>query len=444
MFDKIKFLLAILWGILIFAIAVSVEIAWLGFLIGSVLGVILMLIFFPTGFLLPFNFIMSFGLFSGALGYGLLDGMTKKYQKYDENIVIDLPPENIHSKIDNAFIESKKLLQEDTKYLNQEKNEKSEPLCEINPIYNDDLRESEIEKLQTKLNEFNNAKKTPIEWSSVMKSWIIAILIALFFAILIISTNSKESLDKKIGTTDYQKQSNSEIDNKLKQETIKVSSESISQNYFSIGSSRSLVEKLQGTPKNILNNNEWAYPEGIVYFQSDKVTGYYNKGGLKVNDNNVNNKEVEYIEKKPTLKNENEIMSLAETRWCQAENIRIEAIREKYGNQFPNPDLEIFNTLIKNKNSLCNAKSFIVDLEQTKVEIEKRKTSIKKEGIASFTSKIECYSVQEKLNQFGFDTGLPDGIFGSKTRAAIISFQKQNGLSTTGVIDKKLLEVLKI
>ncbi len=50
MFDKIKFLLAILWGILIFAIAVSVEIAWLGFLIGSVLGVILMLIFFPTGF----------------------------------------------------------------------------------------------------------------------------------------------------------------------------------------------------------------------------------------------------------------------------------------------------------------------------------------------------------------------------------------------------------
>lgn len=57
---------------------------------------------------------------------------------------------------------------------------------------------------------------------------------------------------------------------------------------------------------------------------------------------------------------------------------------------------------------------------------------------------VACYSVQEKLNQFGFDAGLPDGIFGSKTRAAIISFQKQNGLSTTGVIDKKLLEVLEI
>ena len=87
MLQKIKFLLAILWGILIFVTAVSVEIAWLTFLIGSVLGVILMLIFFPTGFLLPFNFIMSFGLFSGIIGNSVLNNMKKSKTNIEDKVI---------------------------------------------------------------------------------------------------------------------------------------------------------------------------------------------------------------------------------------------------------------------------------------------------------------------------------------------------------------------
>jgi hypothetical protein len=43
----------LLWNLLVLIAAISLTIAWLVFLFGSVLGVILLLIFFPTGFFLP-------------------------------------------------------------------------------------------------------------------------------------------------------------------------------------------------------------------------------------------------------------------------------------------------------------------------------------------------------------------------------------------------------
>jgi hypothetical protein len=45
----------ILWNMLLLIAAVSLTVAWIGFLFGSVLGVILMLIFLPSGFFLPMS-----------------------------------------------------------------------------------------------------------------------------------------------------------------------------------------------------------------------------------------------------------------------------------------------------------------------------------------------------------------------------------------------------
>ncbi len=42
--------------------------------------------------------------------------------------------------------------------------------------------------------------------------------------------------------------------------------------------------------------------------------------------------------------------------------------------------------------------------------------------------------LQELLNAKGFDSGKVDGIFGVKTRAAVIAFQKANGLSADGIV----------
>ncbi len=51
---KIIFFLGILiWDIVVIVWTIALQIVWLGFLIGSVLWVVLMLIFLPGGFLLP-------------------------------------------------------------------------------------------------------------------------------------------------------------------------------------------------------------------------------------------------------------------------------------------------------------------------------------------------------------------------------------------------------
>ena len=45
--------------------------------------------------------------------------------------------------------------------------------------------------------------------------------------------------------------------------------------------------------------------------------------------------------------------------------------------------------------------------------------------------------LQELLNSLGYDCGVADGIFGTKTQNAVISFQKAHGLTADGVVGPK-------
>lgn len=45
--------LRLFWNVVVIVGAIALQIAWLGFVFGSVLGVIILLVFFPAGFLLP-------------------------------------------------------------------------------------------------------------------------------------------------------------------------------------------------------------------------------------------------------------------------------------------------------------------------------------------------------------------------------------------------------
>ncbi len=52
--------------------------------------------------------------------------------------------------------------------------------------------------------------------------------------------------------------------------------------------------------------------------------------------------------------------------------------------------------------------------------------------------------VQQKLKNWGYYTGSVDGIYGSKTKAAVIKFQRNNKLSVDGIIGNQTLKAMGI
>lgn len=50
--------------------------------------------------------------------------------------------------------------------------------------------------------------------------------------------------------------------------------------------------------------------------------------------------------------------------------------------------------------------------------------------------------LQAKLNELGYSCGSVDGIFGIKTKAALVNFQNTNGLSADGILGTKTLDAL--
>ncbi|MBP3464488.1 MAG: spore cortex-lytic enzyme [Clostridia bacterium] len=56
----------------------------------------------------------------------------------------------------------------------------------------------------------------------------------------------------------------------------------------------------------------------------------------------------------------------------------------------------------------------------------------------------EVRQIQTKLKQWGYYTGSVDGIYGSKTEAAVRSFQKKNGLTVDGIAGPRTLAAMGI
>ena len=49
----------------------------------------------------------------------------------------------------------------------------------------------------------------------------------------------------------------------------------------------------------------------------------------------------------------------------------------------------------------------------------------------------EVKELQEQLNHLGYDCGTADGVFGTKTYAAVMHFQRDNGLTADGIVGQK-------
>ena len=64
--------------------------------------------------------------------------------------------------------------------------------------------------------------------------------------------------------------------------------------------------------------------------------------------------------------------------------------------------------------------------------------AVLKQGSSGATVK----TMQTKLINWGYLTGKADGIFGSKTKAAVIRFQRNNGLSADGIVGTKTAQAM--
>lgn len=53
-------------------------------------------------------------------------------------------------------------------------------------------------------------------------------------------------------------------------------------------------------------------------------------------------------------------------------------------------------------------------------------------------------TIQKKLKNWGYYSGSVDGIFGSKTKAAVVKFQKKNGLAADGIVGAKTAAAMGI
>lgn len=56
----------------------------------------------------------------------------------------------------------------------------------------------------------------------------------------------------------------------------------------------------------------------------------------------------------------------------------------------------------------------------------------------------EVTQIQQKLKELGYYEGDIDGIFGSRTKKAVIRFQQDNDLSPDGIVGKKTLKALEL
>lgn len=83
-----------------------------------------------------------------------------------------------------------------------------------------------------------------------------------------------------------------------------------------------------------------------------------------------------------------------------------------------------------------------IDEPVIKKPIARQKVETKKEGIIRVS--VNVNTVQEALSKAGYYDGAIDGKLGSKTKNAIMAFQKGHGLTSDGIIGKKTWNEMKV
>lgn len=171
------------------------------------------------------------------------------------------------------------------------------------------------------------------------------------------------------------------------------------------------------------------------------------------------------VEDQPSI-GRNNVLSTAQIRYCLAEKIRLDAA-ESVINNYVESDVDRFNGYVNDYNSRCGEFRYRQGaLEGARRDVEPYRSQLQAEGRSRFvrgpsaatrsptpaqtpqpvrpSPDATVQAVQRRLNELGYDAGPADGLFGNKTRVAILAFQRDSGLAADGVADTSLLRQLEL
>lgn len=149
----------------------------------------------------------------------------------------------------------------------------------------------------------------------------------------------------------------------------------------------------------------------------------------------------------------NQLLSVAELRWCMREDIRIE-ILETRGSR---SDATRFNEAAGSYNARCARFRYRgADFVEARRDIDEARSSIvsealaealaltapDKDKLASAGYSVLTRDVQELLRALDYAPGPVDGRYGARTRAAVESFERGRGWPASGQISETLRKEL--
>lgn len=166
---------------------------------------------------------------------------------------------------------------------------------------------------------------------------------------------------------------------------------------------------------------------------------------------------------KPSVGTDN-VLLVAEIRWCIREGIRIEAMRNVINT---NAGIEEFNRVVEDYNSRCGSYRYRDGSHsQAKRDVEAHRSQIVAEAIRkarqldnrSYQAELQgalsgsaskkpsakyTREAQQILTDLGYDPGPVDGDYGRRTADAVKTFQRNAGITQDGWIDEELLNTLR-
>lgn len=162
--------------------------------------------------------------------------------------------------------------------------------------------------------------------------------------------------------------------------------------------------------------------------------------------------QLEYV--KPPV-GTNHILSLSQIQWCIREEIRLDAITDIIDADSSRA-ISNFNSEVDDYNSRCGSYRYRsnthsqavknVEIYRSEIEnqaIDKARQYAAPNSINQISQIQMTRAVQQLLTDFGYTPGPIDGDYGSKTKKAILEFQRDNGLLEDGQVSFQLLEILR-